>query len=417
METKKTVKAQAAELKEKAAKVVTMLASNQINIAQANNVAKKLQAAAAKAKAATLQKAFTAAAAKVAKAAADKEAELKAAAEAAAAKAAEELNRRKEAAAAKAAEELSRRRENLAACTEAADKANKEAAAAADKAAEERKAAAKAAAAAKEAAVNLAYSRTLHGIANDDDTALVGLDTAANNAAAVLGLASEALAELRKDKAFREAFKAVHEENKSLSHALKDMLHSWDKYAAVFNAANVGVKKDNLSPKLFAAEAVNPFLLVATAKGIKVGLLGKGKVTAVTAWNSEKALLVLVANSILNKVCTNNAKAAAAKEAQYSLILNAATALQAAAAAKATAKAANSKAAAKAAAVGKANDIATFEAAAAKADKAAADKAAAAKVAADKAAAAKEAAAAANKAQAETQKAATAAAKEAAKIA
>ena len=404
---KKTVKAQAVEIKAQAVKVITMLSSNKMNVALANNVVSKLEAAAKVAKAATLQKAYITAADKVAKAAAAKEAEIKATMQAAA----DELNRRKEAAAKAAADELNRRRENLAACTAAAVEADKEAAAAADKAAAERKAAAAKAAAAKAAAVNLAYSRTLHGLANDEDAALVGLDAAANNAAAVVDMAAETLANLRKDK----AFKAVHDENKSLSHALKDMLHTWDKYAAVLNAANCSVKKDELTPKLFAAEAVNPFLLVATAKGIKVGLLGRTKVTAVTAWNAEKALLVLVANSVLNHICAADKAAAAAKEAQYSLILNAATALQAAAAAKVNAKAANSKAAAKAAAVGKANDITSFEAAADKANKAAAAKAAANKVAADKAAAAKEAAAAANKAQTAANKAAAKAAKEAAK--
>lgn len=408
MEKKKSVKVQAVEIKVQAAKVITMLANNNMNVAQAYNVVTKFQAAAKVAKAATLQQAFITAANKVAKAAANKEAEMKATLQAAA----DELNRRKEAAAKAAADELNRRREDLAACTAAAVEADKEAAAAACTAAAERKTAAEKAAAAKAAAVNLAYSRTLHGLANDEDTALVGLDAANNNAAAVVDMAAETLANLRKDKAFREAFKAVHDENKSLSHALKDMLRTWDKYAAVLDVANCGVKKDELTPKLFAAEAVNPFLLVATSKGIMVGLLGRNKVTAVTSWNAEKALLVLIANSVLNRICAADKAAAAAKEAQYSLILNAATALQAAAAAKVNAKAANSKAAAKAAAVGKANDITSFEAAAAKAAKAAAAKAAANKVAAAKAAAANKAQAAAAKAQAAANKAAV---KEAAK--
>lgn len=262
------------------------------------------------------------------------------------------------------------------------------------------------------AAVDVAKAHQLKGTATLNDTAVMNVTAANDNAAAYVEKAANLFNDLRKDKSFKAAFKDFNNEGKGLFHAVKDMKARWEKVGPVLNAANVGVTLEQVNINLFFSENINPFLQVATAEGVKVATLGRNGVKAVKTWNAEKCVLVLIVNRILNDIVAKDATAKAAADKQVTLLINAAKALQAAVNDEGKAKAATKKAKA---ATKKADHVTTLaeqEQAKANADNAnlkadiANDKAAESKAAADKAKTTAE------QAQADTLKATTKAAKD-----
>lgn len=194
--------------------------------------------------------------------------------------------------------------------------------------------------------IDLAAARFATGTATAEDAAILAENAANMNAAAVWEAAANAFASLRKEDAYKTAWNAFHSEAVSLSKACKDAVKIWRLVAPVLNAAAVGVAAADISPKLFAAEAVSPFLCVATASGIKVGILGRSRINAVNAWNVEKLVTLLVMNAVICRICKADAKAAAAAEAQKDLLIDAAAKLAAAAEAAANSRKASANAAA-----------------------------------------------------------------------
>ena len=262
------------------------------------------------------------------------------------------------------------------------------------------------------AAVDVAKAHQLKGTATLNDTAVMNVTAANDNAAAYVEKAANLFNDLRKDKSFKAAFKDFNNEGKGLFHAVKDMKARWEKVGPVLNAANVGVTLEQVNINLFFTENINPFLQVATAEGVKVATLGRNGVKAVKTWNAEKCVLVLIVNRILNDIVAKDATAKAAADKQVTLLINAAKALQAAVNDEGKAKAATKKAKAATKKADNAATLAEQEQAKANADNANLKADIAKEKAAESKAAADTAKATAEQAQADTLKATTKAAKD-----